>query len=63
MPGDEDGCVDFEPVLKVAADHGYEGWLVIEAEQDPDVRNPYHYQSLGLASLKAMAKSAGLDKS
>lgn len=63
VPGDEDGCVDFEPVLKIAADHGYEGWLVIEAEQDPDVRNPYQYQSLGLASLKEMAKSAGLDKS
>jgi inosose dehydratase len=63
VPGDADGCVDFEPVLKIAADHGYEGWLVIEAEQDPDVRNPYQYQSLGLASLKEMAKSAGLDKS
>jgi inosose dehydratase len=35
VPGDPEGCVAFTPVLKVAADHGYSGWLVIEAEQDP----------------------------
>ncbi|MGG7518394.1 myo-inosose-2 dehydratase [Allorhizobium undicola] len=63
VPGDSEGGVNFPPVLKIAAEHGYEGWLVIEAEQDPDVRKPYDYQSLGLASLKAMAKAAGLDKS
>ncbi|HBF32391.1 myo-inosose-2 dehydratase [Rhizobium sp.] len=62
VPGDSEGGVNFPPVLKIAAEHGYGGWLVIEAEQDPDVRNPYDYQSLGLASLKAMAKAAGLDK-
>ncbi len=62
VPGDKEGGVSFPPVLKVAADHGYEGWLVIEAEQDPDVRNPFEYQSMGLSSLKAMAQAAGLDK-
>jgi inosose dehydratase len=62
VPGDPEGAVEFEPVLKIAAEHGYSGWLVIEAEQDPDVRNPYKYQSMGLKSLKAMAKAAGLDK-
>ncbi|CDZ70808.1 Inosose dehydratase [Neorhizobium galegae bv. orientalis] len=62
VPGDKEGGVSFAPVLKIAAEHGYEGWLVIEAEQDPDVRNPFEYQSMGLASLKAMAQAAGLDK-
>lgn len=62
VPGDAEGGVDFPSVLKVAAEHGYQGWLVIEAEQDPDVRNPFDYQSLGLKSLKAMARAAGLDK-
>lgn len=62
VPGDAEGGVDFAPVLKVAAEHGYSGWLVIEAEQDPDVRNPFEYQSLGLKSLKAFARDAGLDK-
>ncbi|KFJ49705.1 TIM barrel protein [Brucella suis] len=62
VPGDTEGSVDFVPVLKIAAEHGYQGWLVIEAEQDPDVRNPFEYQSLGLKSLKAFAREAGLDK-
>ena len=57
-----EGGVDFLPVLKIAAEHNYSGWLVIEAEQDSAVRNPFEYQSLGLKSLKAFAKEAGLDK-
>jgi len=62
VPGDPEGGVDFEPMLKIAADHGYEGWLVIEAEQDPAVRNPLEYQTMGLKALKEMARSTGLDK-
>jgi inosose dehydratase len=62
VPGDPEGTVAFEPVLRTAAGHGYSGWLVIEAEQDPAVRNPFEYQSLGLRSLKAMASDAGLDR-
>ncbi len=62
VPGDPEGAVDFEPVLKIAAEHGYSGWVVIEAEQDPVVRNPVKYQSMGLKALKEMAISAGLDK-
>jgi inosose dehydratase len=61
VPGDAEGSVAFEPVLRVAAGHGYSGWLVIEAEQDPAIRNPFEYQSLGLRSLKAMARATGLD--
>jgi inosose dehydratase len=61
VPGDPEGCVDFAPILKIAAGHGYSGWLVIEAEQDSAVRNPYDYQSLGLRSLKSMTRAAGLD--
>jgi inosose dehydratase len=60
VPGDPEGAVDFAPVLASAAAHGYDGWLVIEAEQDPIQRDPVHYQSMGLAALKAMARNAGL---
>jgi len=62
VPGDVEGAVDFLPVLKCAAEHGYDGWLVIEAEQDSAVRDPLEYQSLGHRSLKALAKEAGLDR-
>ena len=62
VPGDPDGVVDFPSVLKIAAEAGYQGWLVIEAEQDPAVRNPFHYQSMGLRELRRMAREAGLDR-
>ncbi|WP_182086259.1 myo-inosose-2 dehydratase [Aureimonas sp. ME7] len=62
VPGDAEGGVDFAPVLRLAAGHGYAGWLVIEAEQDPSVREPRHYQAMGLKALRAMAREAGLDR-
>ncbi len=62
VPGDEEGCVDFPAVLRVAARHGYSGWLISEAEQDPAVRDPVEYQTLALETLRAMARDAGLDK-
>lgn len=60
VPGDPEGAVDFADCLKVLAENGYNGWIVIEAEQDPDVRSPFEYQSLGLKTLKALAMDAGL---
>lgn len=61
VPGDPEGCVAFEPVLRIAAEHGYQGWLVIEAEQDSAVREPFRYQSMGLEALRRMAREVGLD--
>lgn len=60
VPGDPEGAVDFPPVLTEAARAGYQGWLVIEAEQDSAVRDPRHYQGMGLNALRAMAADAGL---
>ena len=62
VPGDPEGAIDFVPLLRILAAAGYDGWLVIEAEQDPVLRNPLQYQSLGLKSLKAAAAEAGLDR-
>lgn len=60
VPGDQEGALDFGPLLKILAEAGYGGWIVIEAEQDPKVRNPLLYQTLGLATLKRQAREAGL---
>ena len=60
VPGDPEGGIDFAPLLTTLAQAGYDGWLVIEAEQDPQIRNPLHYQSMGLKALKDMARAAGL---
>jgi inosose dehydratase len=62
VPGDAEGIVDFYSVLDVAAQHGYQGWLVIEAEQDSALRIPSEYQSMGLRALRAYARRAGLDR-
>jgi inosose dehydratase len=60
VPGDQEGGIDFAPLLKILAGAGYDGWIVIEAEQDPSVRNPLLYQTLGLATLKRLSREAGL---
>ena len=41
VPGD--GCVDFDPIFDLLAKAGYEGWLLVEAEQDPAKANPLEY--------------------
>lgn len=41
VPGD--GCIDFDPIFKVLEDTGYEGYMVVEAEQDPAKADPLEY--------------------
>lgn len=60
VPGDQEGGIEFLPLLQILKGAGYEGWIVIEAEQDPDMHNPFQYQSLGLKTLKTAAAKAGL---
>lgn len=43
VPGDETGVVEFQPVLDELAKGHYEGWLMVEAEQDPNKANPLKY--------------------
>ena len=61
VPGDDEGCIDFAPVFQIAAAHAYQGWLVIEAEQDSLVRDPVKYQTMGLETAKQLARDAGLE--
>ncbi|WP_330647033.1 myo-inosose-2 dehydratase (plasmid) [Thioclava litoralis] len=61
VPGDQEGAVDFAPLLRILRQNGYDGWIVIEAEQDPHERNPLLYQTLGLHTLKRIAKEVGFD--
>lgn len=41
VPGD--GCIDFEGIIKELLVRGYADWVLIEAEQDPSLANPYDY--------------------
>ena len=58
VPGD--GCIDFAAVLQPLATAGYEGWLVVEAEQDPANAAPLDYARLGFRHLTAAAAQARL---
>jgi len=57
VPGD--GFIDYPTILKMLRDAGYQGWLVCEAEQDPNKANPLTYAKLGFANLARMALQAG----
>ena len=50
VPGD--GDVDFDPVFKVLADAGYQGWLLVEAEQDPAKADPLEYAIKGRTYIR-----------
>ncbi|WP_145553803.1 myo-inosose-2 dehydratase [Yersinia canariae] len=41
VPGD--GVIDFRPVFSLLDKKGYQGWMVVEAEQDPALANPFEY--------------------
>lgn len=57
VPGD--GSIDYLIILRVLADHGYAGWLVVEAEQDPAKAHPLTYAKLGFGNLARLALQAG----
>jgi len=52
VPGD--GAIDFGGVLRTLKDGGYEGWLVVEAEQDPAVAPSYAYGKKGYDTLRGL---------
>ncbi|MDE0061160.1 MAG: TIM barrel protein [Gammaproteobacteria bacterium] len=52
VPGD--GCVDFQAVLSVLRQADYEGWLIVEAEQDPSVAPPARYANMGYENLQRL---------
>ena len=57
VPGDPEGCVDFPAVLKKLDEIGYEGWIMVEAEQDPAKANPFKYAKMAYEYITAeMAK-------
>ena len=55
VPGD--GVIDFKPVFDVLEETGYEGYVLVEAEQDPAIANPFEY---ALKARKYIAEVSGL---
>ncbi|WP_417280298.1 myo-inosose-2 dehydratase [Celeribacter sp.] len=59
VPGD--GSLDFEDITKTLAAKGYEGWFVIEAEQDPKVSPPLDMAIKGHKELMRVMDAAGYE--
>ena len=57
VPGD--GSLDFGAIVQRFADHGYEGWFVVEAEQDPRKSPPLKMAQVGHAELMRVMTAAG----
>jgi inosose dehydratase len=57
VPGD--GMLDYARLLAPLAARGYSGWLVVEAEQDPQKAPPLEYATKGHDGLLAAARAAG----
>lgn len=55
VPGD--GSISFEPIFQELERAGYEGWLLVEAEQDPAAANPFEY---ALKARECIRKMAGI---
>jgi len=55
IPGD--GCIDFDPIFKVLEENQYEGYMLVEAEQDPAKANPLEY---AIRARKYIAEKTGL---
>ena len=53
VPGD--GTIDFKPVFDVLDEADYEGWMLVEAEQDPAIANPFKYAKMAREYIKANA--------
>ena len=59
VPGD--GIIDYSSIFKLLNDNDYEGWLVIEAEQDPSIAEPLIYARMGYENILKLAKQTNLN--
>jgi inosose dehydratase len=59
VPGD--GSLDFGAIVKKFADYGYEGWFVVEAEQDPRKNLPLRMAQIGHRELMRVMTAAGYE--
>jgi inosose dehydratase len=60
VPGD--GVIDYGAVLGTLHAAGYQGWLVVEAEQDPAVAPSYAYAKKGYETLRHIVDGLGVPR-
>ena len=57
VPGD--GSINYAEIFDTLHGAGYQGWLVVEAEQDPAVAPSYAYAKKGFETLQALVRQKG----
>ena len=60
VPGDPEGCIDFQAITDRLRAMDYDGWIVVEAEQDPAKAPPFEYSRLGLDHILQICARSGL---
>ncbi|HKL70255.1 myo-inosose-2 dehydratase [Salibaculum sp.] len=61
VPGDPEGCIDFQPITDRLKAMDYDGWIVVEAEQDPAKAPPHRYSKMGFDHLAEICTRSGLE--
>jgi len=61
VPGDPEGCLDFQAVTDRLKAMDYDGWIVVEAEQDPAKAPPFEYSRRGYDHLVEICTRSGLN--
>ena len=60
VPGDPEGCIDFQAVTDRLKAMDYNGWIVVEAEQDPAKAPPRQYAQMGYDHIRRICAASGL---
>lgn len=63
VPGDAEGCIDFGAALQRLKSTGYDGWLVVEAEQDPLTAPSKRFAALSAAHMLGLCAELAIDVS
>ena len=53
--------IDYHAVMQALADKRYQGWVIVEAAQDPALADPYEYACIGYQALRQAALAAGYE--
>ena len=60
VPGDPEGCIDFQAITDKLKAMEYQGWIVVEAEQDPAKAPPFEYSKVGFDHITEICGRSGL---
>lgn len=53
VPGD--GMIEYKEIFEALKQINYQGWFLVEAEQDPNKANPYQYAKIGRDTIQTLA--------